>query len=144
MNYCRWEENIQLKYQLSSSLLTFTSLYTDHLEMWHQFRVIRKGQWKGKAFSRTHYNTSLRASCQCRSISNTVHEFQRTASWNGDSKHLQESYDIEVLPLLPTCFPYCNLISHSLEKRYVYVDQVSVVTQYIPCKVSLLRAHFSK
>lgn len=145
MNYCRWEENI--KYQLLHHSWHSPVFTRDHLEMWHQFRVIRKGQWKAKTFSRTHYNTSPRALCQCRSISNRVHEFQRTASWNGDNRHLQESYDIEVdllldLSFTPYMFPMLHPHHSFLRKRHVYIGQESVVTQYILHKVSLLRAHF--
>lgn len=87
MNYCRWEENIQLKINFLHHSWHSPVFTRDHLEMWHQFRVIRKGQWKAKTFSRTHYNPSPRDLCQCHSISRTLHKFQR----NGFVKWRQQT-----------------------------------------------------
>lgn len=145
MNYYRWEENIQLKISFLHHSWHSPVFTQDHLEMWHQFRVIRKGQCKAKTFSGTHYNTSLRDSCQCHSISNTVHRFQRNSfvKW-------RQWASVWVLwhrnwPVIGSLFsPYIcstyNLISHTLES--MYVCQESSVTLYILYIVSSLRVCF--
>jgi hypothetical protein len=103
----RWEENIQLKINFLHHSWHSPVFTWDHLEMWHQFKVIRKGQWKAKTFSRTHYNTSPRGSCQCQCISNTAHKSQRNGFMKWGQETLGESHVTETdLLVVLSCTPY--------------------------------------
>lgn len=126
MNCWRWEENTQPQITFLHHSCCSPAFSRDHLEMWHQFGVIRKGQWKAKTFSGSHYNTSPRDPCQCCCISNAEHRFQR----NGCMERRQ--WPLGVLwhrsrPLAGSLFcslRFYNLVTPSLE-NITYVSVVS-------------------
>jgi len=147
MNYYRWEESIQLKINFLHHSWHSPVFTRDHLEMRHQFRVIRRVNEKLKHSQEpiiTHL-PGIRVNATAFQIEYT--NSRGTPSWNGDSRHRWESYDIEIDLLLDLSFtPYMlstlHLITHSLESVACTYVRSLVVTQYILHMVLSLRVHF--
>lgn len=140
MNCWRWEENTQPQITFLHHSCCSPAFSRDHLEMWHQFRVIRKGQWKAKTFSGSHYSTSPRDPCQCRCISNAGHRFQRNGCMDRRQWPLGVSWH-RSRPLAGSLFcslHFYNLVTPSLGKHYICECRKSIV-KHVYSNLPLLR-----